>query len=458
MLSLILRPVLQKRQGRVVIMTLMRTPKQTNNQINNYMKQHTLQKVARWLYMIMFAIITIFLNACGSVEEPTEQNLGRTTTITRSTQQNELATLSESEAIIYAKKALNVDESQTDLPTIEYVLAQKEESKTVLPSDTMAYVISFGNSGSALIANCNSYYPVLATFRVKPEVKNGKVNLSLFNRLEDFLVNRSLNKNRTNPDYCLNPGCGHYLHGEFDVIDVNIESPFDATVKKYHPGCKAGSVPGCSALALAYTQKDLKYKKNQYNFKILNTLIGQGPNTCPIGTLDVSPLGLNINEYPTSSYSYEGAANEFSQLIYDLGEDMYTSYNDKNSTTYLSDAYRALKKMGCELSPFRSSFDVQNIWDLILDGHIIMQEIFEKETGKKSCILITGGENIYEHYSPEEVHYLSLWIKSFDETYIDLGIMCSMDSEFFPYIDYNLKQYFGIKRQPGAYASKHSIW
>ena len=422
------------------------------------MKQHTSQKVARWLYMIMFAIITIFFNACGTVEEPAEQNEGRATTITRSTQQNELGALSESDAIAYAKKVLDVDESQTDLYTIEYVLAQKEESKAVLPSDTMAYVITFGNSGSALIANCNSYYPVLATLRVKPEVKNGKVNLSLFNSLEDFLVNRSLNKNRTNPDYCLDPGCGHYLQGEFDVIDVNIESPFDATVKKYHPGCKAGSVPTCSALALAYTQKDLKYKKNQYNFKSINYCIAQGPNFCPIDTLGVSPLGLNFNEYSTFLYSYNGAANAFSQLIYDLGEDMYTSYNDKNSTTYLSDAYRALQKMGCELSPFRSSLDVQNIWDLLLDGHVIMQEIFEKETGKKSCILITGGENIYKSYSPDEATDLYLWIKSVDDVDIELNNLSSIYSEFLTYIDYNLKQNFGIKRQPGAYESRYANW
>lgn len=390
------------------------------------------------------------------MDAPEENNESLVSNITRGSAICANGTISETEALEYAKEVLHLDASQISGYGVEYVLAQSDQAKSSLPSDTIAYVVTFNNEVSVLVANSSCYSPVIAATRTKIEVKNGKLSQSVFNQLEEFLVARKNYDCPGRASIMESDCCKHYMVGDPELIDVNIGSPFDSTTKKHYPDCKAGSVPTCSALALAYTQKILRYKKKEYDFHSIIYCFRQGPGFWP-GPIPNASTYIDYDKYATFIYSYDGSVSAFSNLIYELGEDMYTSYNKDNSTTYLTDAYRALQKLGCELSPMRSSFNTHDIWNLLGTKHIVVQELFDNKSGRKSCILITGGENIY-HDDPWEDGSVLLFVKSVDETDVSLYALSIADSSYLGYLGYEMKQYFGIKRKSDAYPSRYDNW
>lgn len=410
-----------------------------------------------WLYTMMSTILTLVLSACTAMDVLEENNGSRVSNLTRGSENSITGTISETEALEYAKEVLHLDASQTLGYSIEYVLAQSDQAKSSLPSDTIAYVVTFDNDESVLVANSSCYFPVIAATRKRIEVKNGKLTQSVFNQLEEFLVARKNSDCPGRASIMESDCCKHYMVGDPELIDVNIYSPFDSTTKKHYPDCKAGSVPTCSALALAYTQKILRYKKVEYDFHSIIYCFLQGPGFWPGLKPNASSTYIGDDKYEKFVCSYDGSVSAFSNLIYDLGEDMYTSYDKNNSTTYLTDAYRALQKLGCELSALKSSFNTHDVWNLLGTKHIVVQELFDNKSGRKSCILITGGENIY-HDDPWEDGSVLLFVKSVDETDVSLYALSIADSSYLGYLGYEMKQYFGIKRKSDAYPSRYDNW
>lgn len=397
-----------------------------------------------WFSIMLTALSSLFTVACTALDEPTDQRSsgiedpGHTTRSASSTQ-----TLSETEAMEIAYNVLGIDNSENS--TIQLVTTQRPELREALASDIIAYAINFPISNrSAVIANVACSFPIIATGNQITNVHNGKIQDSWFNCIEDFVADL-IDKEKTTSDREYKHKCLDYKHHIIrNPINTKVHTgdPFNRDVLKEHPGCHAGSVPTACAAAVGYSGKSITYRKARFDFPSIRYCLEQGPGFYPfIDPAEITPLnGIETNIPISFIYSYGGAASATSFLISAFGKDMYTSYAKDNSTTYLSDGYRLLEKLGFELSTYHSQFDGQNIWELLDQGCLIIQEAFEKDSNKKTCLIITGGENLscekmdasgvlFDVYSVDDPEsYYSFTLDYLDGSYV-----------------YNLKQYFGIK-------------
>lgn len=399
---------------------------------------------------IALASLGVMLPTACSTNDELETPSGQTISNTRSvlsdyTQQ----TLSESEAVVAAKDILHISSEENLTYSITYVKAQKEESKSILPSEIIAYVVNFpAQDYSAIVSSIRVANPVIAySTQGLIRVSNGRLENPLYKGVEDYVVSLSQkgfsHSSITNtPLYGGCIGHDHYVIRHQIKTKVHTGSPFNQDVLKEHPNCHAGSVPTCCATAVEYTGDTLIYKKCEYDFPAIKYCLEQGPGFFP--HILNNKIDLNIDDINLKFiYSYDGAVSATSKLIADFGKDMYTSYSKENSTTYLSDAYRALEKLGFKLSPFRSQFSEQDVWELLDAGYIVIQEGFERGTGRKTCILITGGENIYS--GGDKLHAEGVHFNVYYPDDPENNNFTSLCAEYLEDYCLTLKQYFGIK-------------
>lgn len=186
-------------------------------------------------------------------------------------------------------------------------------------------------------------------------------------------------------------------------------------------------------------------KNVEYNFPKIKDCLEKGPDLIQGGGLGANTFNVIDKDIPTIGDvtlkflgTYDGSVSATNYLISAFGNGMYTSYAKDNSTTYLSDAYRLLKEIGFELSDFRSKFDRQHVWELLFQDYLVIQEVIEIDTNKKSCCIITGGENLSsDRMDATGVLFFVYSVENPKEHY----------SFTFDYLNYryDLKQYFGIK-------------
>lgn len=399
----------------------------------------------RFLPLVFTAIIQLFLYACSSVIEPSDNN-STTSTRTRGVQSE---AVSEAEAVEYAKNALDIDASSMCEFSIEAIISKTEEAKGVLPSDTIAYVVTFVGKGSVLIANDSNDSPVLLTKRCdKFKVTDGKFDETYFKDLEGTLIYRSAQRN----GYVnASRGHGHWFAGVTIYSQITTDAPFNSFVIKKHPNCDAGSVPGNCAAMLSYTQKVFRFNKVEYSFPLIASYLRRSPQYSQHkGNADIALDSLYLNKDLTYVDSYEGSVAAIGNLISDFGETMHTSYNSNNSTTDISDARKVLENAGCEVSPLYSEFSIQGIWNLLYDGYIVLQEGSDAKTNEKLSFLITGGENIYYGDPRQTDEFYAMFYCVDDKFDLKSGVISSYEGQG-KMFGYHVNRYFGVKIQKGSY-------
>lgn len=215
-----------------------------------------------WFSMMLTALLSLFAVACTTIDEPTDQQSsgidesGRTTRSANSTQ-----TLSEAEAMEIAYDVLVIKDSEK--AAIQYATTQRQDLRNALGSEKIAYVINFPTSKrSVIIANVACSMPVIATGNQITNVKNGKIENSWFNGIENFVADLiNSQQSGSDRDYkfkCLD--CEHYFIRDPIKTYVHTGDPFNRKVLKEHPGCHAGSVPTACATVVEYTDTCITYK------------------------------------------------------------------------------------------------------------------------------------------------------------------------------------------------------
>ena len=400
----------------------------------------------RWFsMMMMIALLSLITVACSSIDEastPISDGQNDSAISTRSAGTAQSLPMSEAMGIAY--DVLDIENSES--ATIQYVTTQRPELLEALGSDIIAYVFNFPISNrSIVIANVACSIPVIATGTQITNVTNGKIHNPWFDSIEDF-ISDLIDKEGSSTDKEYKYKClDHHHHIIRNRIKTKVHTgePFNSYVLKEHPGCHAGSVPTACAAAVEYTEKSFIYRSASYNLPQIRYCLEQGPGFFPlpdppyvINTLN----GIETDKPIAFLYSYDGAVSATSSLISSFGKDMYTSYAKDNSTTYLSDAYRLLEKLGFELSSYKSQFDGQHIWELLDQDYLVIQEAFEKSTNKKTCFIITGGENL--NCDKMDASGVLFDVYSVDDPDGYYSFTLNYLADGYAYVN---KQYFGIK-------------
>lgn len=392
---------------------------------------------------ISFGIISI-LSACSNYEEPVN-NLTEMKKTTRSETSSFPRTITQSEAISYAIEALDFDPSDIPSYTIKYALATNNVRNTNILSDTLAYVINFNeNMGYAVIAN-DTRIPAVLAYAKKENLKivNGIIDNPVLRNLEAYFSEACVNYDTTSssPHYCAT--CNHYFIYRKIETEVHEGDPYNKSVKKEHSDCNAGTTPTCCAITLSYTQEELKYNMHLYDFPSINYCLLQGPGYAPVNP-DIIPYSIIPPKdfYITYMCTYDGSVSALTNLIYDLGKAMNTSYSKTNSETDPIKAYNTMKTIGCSVSSFYSESDIQTVWTLLYNNYIVIQNAFDKRSGKNISFIIEGGENIY-HSHPElsETFYAFTYEPRIDCTPHQSAYLMNLYEKS----DYELKSFFGVK-------------
>lgn len=403
-------------------------------------------------------IVSLLICSCSTVEEPESASTSKI----RATRSSQTETLSESEAVLYAKEALGLDSISSSVYSVDKIMAKSKEAKELFTSGIIAYAVSFGDHGSVLIANeLGDIHVLMAKKSGSFAISNGKQGDANFALLEDFLIKR---KNRMNSisGPLKNIEDEHWLCGTHVTTGVTTGAPFNSVVLQKHPNCDAGSVPGNCAVMVSYTQNKFRLSCYEYGCPDIVYCLNQGPGYYPPAPYSFGVVDPGSLDYLLFLNSYDGAVDATSSLISTLGDAMFTSYNESNSTTYISNARKALEEAGCEVTPLYYKFNPQGIWELLYNGYFILQEAYNIKTNEKVSFLITGGENIYYDGNAKSLDTALLFHYCVDDKFPVREIIICADGHYDygdnSVLDYNLQQYFGVKIREDAYRDNNCYY
>lgn len=117
---------------------------------------------------------------------------------------------------------------------------------------------------------------------------------------------------------------------------------------------------------------------------------GNGFNPALPGIEIIKPLGHNIPPLQFQ-YSYNGSVDAYSQLLYNLGQDTKTIYNQVTFT--LPDNTRqVLNDIGLEVSPLVSDKNINDICSLLYDENLVLLTVMfvKNEGGSVDIDLLKG--------------------------------------------------------------------
>ena len=360
---------------------------------------------------IKILVATLFcwgVSACSSTSiEPEIPELHAKTT--RSDQPENSQFRTAEEALEIANRRLS--KSQDDALAIEIsYITQDSSNSDNTECDTVAYLINYsGNKGFAVIARDRNVKPLLMYAQhtnYDYNVNNTDFRITdLIECNSGFSCSEEWGENNTDTF------CGDHHH-EFipSIIDISVHegAPYNSKVQKSYPECLAGSGPTCCAILASYGKENLVYKGYEYSFSSIRYCLNKGKGF----ETPMIPYNSFIDIPPyVFVYGYAGSVDAISQLIFDFGKYMNTSYSHSNSETDPYTVYQTLHNLGYDVSSYSSNFDLHSVCDQLRAGYLIFQYVENKSTGKKSCVIIDGAEIIYD-VNPNEYDQAHLEIFS----------------------------------------------
>lgn len=307
--------------------------------------------------------------ACSAIDEPQVNNTDRNSCRTRA-DLTIWRPYSASEAIKMADNKLGKNLVKTSERKIDYLLLQDQSLEASLISDTIAYIINYGNeNGFVVIANDSRVSEPLA-YSDKGNLQNStSAAKSIFlDNIEIYLASlRPIGADTSSPAINL------FITPQV-TVKLSPEEPFNTKIDTEHP--RHGVNWGCLAAAgiISCLKDKFIYHGYEYNFSSINYALNQGPGFDPV-VIFPNTVNTNFSINKTFPYSYNGSASAYNQLLYDLGEDTNIQYlqNEAFSYTAIStvDVNNTLKNLNFEVSFIHLNHNINVIVDSLIDGSLI---------------------------------------------------------------------------------------
>ncbi|MDE7430383.1 MAG: Spi family protease inhibitor [Lachnospiraceae bacterium] len=238
--------------------------------------------------------------------------------------------ISQTEAISIADRALDRGNAFYTKSVDALVNVDQEYSQGLL-SDTLAYIIKYGDSnGYAIVANDQRVSRPIA-YSHKGSYTNDPSILKYFvlDRIPKFmwLLNNGALDNKLNAV----PAGRCIVEPQIDV-PISILPPFSDKIAKDFGCFNAGFGVVSTATLLSFFYDNFTLNNYAYDFKGMVYALKQGPGYTPV--IPILPIVPNdhsseigdINPPITFIDSYDGAISAYNQLLYDIGMETNTRY------------------------------------------------------------------------------------------------------------------------------------
>lgn len=341
--------------------------------------------------LLTIIVMTTMLFSCASQEEPQKESDDLRTTRSAI---SDCHSLSKDEVLIKASAVLNKKAVVATQAKVQPVMAQKYLNSPMLLSDTIAYIVNYNdNAGFAVVANDSRVDEVLAYSDKGSFSYDNPIAKAMFlDKIEGYLHSLSSGEKIYSSTGTINAPTRHLVIDPQINIEIGPTAPFDKIVTKYHPVGHTGFQNVAAATIISHLKKTLTYHNYYYNFESINYALNQGNGFNPAlpGIEIIKPLGHNIPPLQFQ-YSYNGSVDAYSQLLYNLGQDTKTIYNQVTFT--LPDNTRqVLNDIGLEVSPLVSDKNINDICSLLYDENLVLLTVMfvKNEGGSVDIDLLKG--------------------------------------------------------------------
>ncbi|MDE7402088.1 MAG: Spi family protease inhibitor [Muribaculaceae bacterium] len=335
-------------------------------------------------YFLIPAVLAmaIVLAGCETIQEPSDQ-VAKVQTNNTSTRGSEICDrpYSLSEVIRIADNTLSVTPSTSPRKLVEPVLLNDNTLSSQILSDTVAYIVNYGQEDGFVIVANDSRLPDPIAYNTKGhfDSTNPFVKAAFLDRIETYLA--SLDSGQTqsqqNAKSATSP-VRHFIIEPQINLPLGIIHTFNDKIKEAHPDHFVSS--GCIAMAtlLTHCKDTLVYHNFYYDFsKCANdvrNLFGKSSinqNELNYTKPDNPPTPVNPPK-PGYFYFLDGIS-AYNQLLYNLGEDSNTDYQtfEYASVTSLFQTYGLLNQLDCKLSNLSVSTDIRDIISLLNDEYVV---------------------------------------------------------------------------------------
>jgi hypothetical protein len=296
------------------------------------------------LYLFIAFAAIMFAGGCTSDEPlfPTPVSEENSVAVANSVKRSLTEALGISAASRRATRA-----TDNMVASIDYVVQQ---------CDTVAYIVNYANDGGfAILAADRVVKPILAysdqgSFSTDNEMAMNYFVSNIKNYAEEVKRSAPLIVSRNELLDTI-----RYIHDPVIKIKLGQRNPYDAIVKKYHPGCPVGCGPIAAFTLMAYCKRDLVLDLMYYDFKFITGILPLGRDTMMRpGIIDipvVNPQKLSFSTNVKSwALTYTGALTATQTLLYKLGKRMNATYTPNETKSRLDSALITLKETGYKVS------------------------------------------------------------------------------------------------------------
>lgn len=325
------------------------------------------------LLAIIAVILAVVVGACSSIEEPLAA--GDEPEQTRAGDVTPVRTYSVAEVRTFASRALNKKPLASLRATMTPVLATSKENLDKLLSDTVAYIVNYPDKGGfAVIANDSRVNPVLAYGdSVNFSMDNPVAKAAFLDRIEGYLASQS--GNGAAKDNLAQTPVRRVIIEPQITTKIGPWDPFSSVVSEHHPEFYASIPVVASVNIISHVLNKLTYEGYFYNFENINYALNQGEGYNPFDQNDAA--SINITK-PTMTFltSYDGAVGAICQLLYQVGEDSNTQYNQgaMPSTNWLW-IRLAYNKMGLSMTNRSSDYSLPEVFRLLNQGYLVQMHM-----------------------------------------------------------------------------------
>lgn len=336
---------------------------------------------------IWIAVSILTLASCNSLEEPIQQSDAERQT--RSIETSSL-TLNQTDVLIKSAKILKKDTKSITKAKVEAVLAQKYINDPKLLSDTVAYIVNYSdNGGFAIIANDSRIEETLAYSETGNFTSDNPMAKAMFiDKIEDYLYSLASSGTNVSQSSQVKAATRHLVIDPQIDIEISPLEPFNRKITEEYSDCTAGFQNVAAATIISHLREVLLYKNFEYNFKQINYALNQGPGFWGLSPSLPTPAGYNggiTDGKPLKFvYSYDGSVSAYCQLLYDLGKDTNTQYNETDETTYTYyyNTKSVLEDLGFYTSRVYLDKNINDICSLLFDDQLIfMTYVILYDTG-----------------------------------------------------------------------------
>ncbi|MDE7401839.1 MAG: Spi family protease inhibitor [Muribaculaceae bacterium] len=316
-------------------------------------------------YLLIPAVMAmaIVLAGCETIQEPSDQ-VAKVQTNSTSTRGSEIGDrpYSLSEVIRIADNTLSVTPATSPRKLVEPVLLNDNTLSSQILSDTVAYIVNYGQKDGFVIVANDSRLPDPIAYNTKGhfDSANPSAKVAFLDRIETYLasLNSPETQNQQKSKSASSP-VRRFIIGPQINLPLGCTNTFNEVIGKYHSGAYVST--GCIAMAtlLTYCKDTLVYHNYYYDFPKCAQDVRSH-----FGPASISQTELNytkpdnpptpVNPPKPGYFYFLDGISAYNQLLYDLGEDTKTTYYEDDAPyTSMMDVYNRLFYLDLSLTPLK---------------------------------------------------------------------------------------------------------